>query len=861
MGAPTADVNRVMFNEAKRFISLVAQQGPGIKPIVVDDINDGEDITFTQMRRLEQAALGDGFTGTSFKVVDNGLNNDFDITGGDGTDDGSGRGFLAGIPVSKYVTSAFNSTTNTEVYSKSTNLTATVLTDSAANYTTNELIGRSLYPNNAINLGYLITANTATTITTAGNMLAGASIGNRYRVALSTPSASGTRTDTVLLDVYVDEIDSTEDPQLKHNLSKNSGTVTIESAVRKKVEQNIWVKQDYASVPTSPYTDSDGNVHYVTRLATFLRSSGVATISNITDVRNENYASLDRGFQNVIIEESLTASGTINFSGTVTFNNNCANRPLFLAGVDIKGCDFNYTAAGKEFDVDCESAEMTLSSGLTVIAGSGLSLYSTTSMIPLGATKSVQFYSSGTAAYEAYFDEYARFHSDGLVDIQQLMIHPSGSSDKALVIYDYPSGSLERFTIKENGAVNIVPETNISAPVLNITAPATNTSHSILKIAGATTNATSIAQFETTVSSPVPNLVLKRHVGEPGNWFECYTSDQTIGSDTPYMYYDYLSRLQMSSPASIFAQIMMATPEGNPTIDLSARGYLEITPRDNNDPLTLNTNHGNTILASNSGTLEFQDNGNNIPGVVVKNASGDERVRLNANGLVLNSAEITQDKTTPTVLNILSNNGIVLDYDENDDTNGEMTFSAGSTAVASFHAKNALSSVFYRNLIVGSSGTVGASKLTIQSVLGNTCQLVFDNFQTESVWLEKEDDYLKIMNNAGTNRTSFKAGYTDIFIGDELNGSPLHSTLTINTERVALWEDYSCGTTTLSGTSIEVQAYGITAASVIMITPREAPAGRLWASGTDLTDKTFFINSSTAENNIDIDWVMFTKTS
>ncbi len=166
----------------------------------------------------------------------------------------------------------------------STGLAATVLTDSAANFTLggpdNNLAGRILIPDiSKLDKAYTITANTKTGITVSGDMLAdGIQTGAHYRIELSTPAAD--RSDEVYIDCYLDEIDGNEDPELKHTLG-----MQIETQRRLKLIQNVFVSEG-GTAPAS-YTDSDSNQHCTLKLATIQRYAGQAAINtgDITDNR------------------------------------------------------------------------------------------------------------------------------------------------------------------------------------------------------------------------------------------------------------------------------------------------------------------------------------------------------------------------------------------------------------------------------------------------------------------------------------------------------------------------------------------------------------------------------------------------
>jgi len=114
--------------------------------------------------------------------------------------------------------------------------------------------------------------------------------GDFYRIGLTT-STGGTRYDTVVLDVYEDEADSSDDAIVKRSIS---GTVT-ESAnalvVRQRIEvlQNLDASESPATFGDAPIfydrrTDHDGNVHHRVALAVITREDAAADIATITNL-------------------------------------------------------------------------------------------------------------------------------------------------------------------------------------------------------------------------------------------------------------------------------------------------------------------------------------------------------------------------------------------------------------------------------------------------------------------------------------------------------------------------------------------------------------------------------------------------
>ena len=232
MGQNTAIITRSMFNELKRYVETVLQAGV---PLVDADYNDQMDSFFTQIRRVVQTGIGDGAVGDAFKIqqyLPDPVNN-FRITGGQTPTtapiviDATGKVTSLPQPMPEGL---LNKGHHAQLWSDetykigvetspiSTGLIQTAfpndtLQDSAAQFTPGALVGLTLVPDiNTPANQYPIVANTANTIQANGTMVAVA--GQNYRVMLTTPLAN--RKDLVYLDCYLDEINPTEDPNLKH---------------------------------------------------------------------------------------------------------------------------------------------------------------------------------------------------------------------------------------------------------------------------------------------------------------------------------------------------------------------------------------------------------------------------------------------------------------------------------------------------------------------------------------------------------------------------------------------------------------------------------------------------------------------
>lgn len=88
--------SRFTYDEVKRYFYMLKEQGV---PVLDDEFNLSQEIELTLMRRLVGDTLGDGAVGDAFKIVGTGANNDFMITGGDGTADGAAHFYLGGYLV------------------------------------------------------------------------------------------------------------------------------------------------------------------------------------------------------------------------------------------------------------------------------------------------------------------------------------------------------------------------------------------------------------------------------------------------------------------------------------------------------------------------------------------------------------------------------------------------------------------------------------------------------------------------------------------------------------------------------------------------------------------------------------------
>jgi hypothetical protein len=296
MGGHSADISRDMYNEAKRFVSCIWQMN---KPAVDADFNDEFYLIYTLLRRIAQIGIGDGaLEDDSFRIEEipagppPAQENDFQVLGGTNVlDSRPYRLLLGGHPCLKNTPSTH--LLSTDICSTITGSEyiggelKTKISDSSMDF-----LALGLDPGRTIRVDvgvapphdYVITDIAQHYVKVAGNATAFALVGNAYNILTNTPGAP--RIDIVWLNAYLDEIDSVEDPDLIHTI----GGISIESMRRLKIQQSIFVQQDWVAVPPLvpfTYIDADGNQHYVTPLARIDRLAANPLVTNvmITDIR------------------------------------------------------------------------------------------------------------------------------------------------------------------------------------------------------------------------------------------------------------------------------------------------------------------------------------------------------------------------------------------------------------------------------------------------------------------------------------------------------------------------------------------------------------------------------------------------
>jgi hypothetical protein len=279
-----------MFNEEHQYLWAKVQQGI---PWIDADENDDRLSVATQLRRLVQM-VGCGAIGNGWKITADGSSPyDFTVTGGDGTLDGAGRYLANGyVPLLKDDVNYINSgATEAEtsicpritniVYNSGTGLT--LIEDSAANWLTNDHVGKTIYPDITSGFNTVVVSNTANTMLVTGDATVSGETGSPYRIALTDVPG---RVDTVFLNIYVDEYNSTDDPNLEHQLA-----VPVTAQLREKLIHTIYVQEGGTSFPE--YVDADGNQHYTIPLARIYRNGSALTDGHLEDLRQVVLDSLE----------------------------------------------------------------------------------------------------------------------------------------------------------------------------------------------------------------------------------------------------------------------------------------------------------------------------------------------------------------------------------------------------------------------------------------------------------------------------------------------------------------------------------------------------------------------------------------
>lgn len=295
MGEWTGDYGTNLYPSSRRkqYVKIQMQQG---KPVATPDGNDDINLGYENLRNFIEKCIGsDLFIDDAYGVVANSSNNDFNVTAGSAWVKGI-EAYLA-LPA-RYINDG-STYEEKNLCSVSTGLAAEVLTDSAMNWAVNELAGRQVIPDITDGSTFTIVSNTATTLTVTGgsDMTVPASSGDYYRLDMTTPVGSG-RTDTVWLNVYLDEIDATEDPDLLHNLG--SGL-----EVDRRVKARTILQVEQSTSVYANYTDGDSNDHYLVKIATLTRYDGQDAIDSgdVADDRSASPAGQGAGGRTVVVSD------------------------------------------------------------------------------------------------------------------------------------------------------------------------------------------------------------------------------------------------------------------------------------------------------------------------------------------------------------------------------------------------------------------------------------------------------------------------------------------------------------------------------------------------------------------------------
>ena len=210
--------SRDTFDKLKHYVGVRLQQGV---PIVDADWNELEDIRKYELQSFLKWFVGNGvpYGNDGFRITAASGANNFGIQGGNGTPDGAGRCLVDGLD--------------------------------ALNESSVEYVDQTLYNNNNL----------------------AADWGVDPLPPLSTPESD--RTDTVYLDVWEREVDSTEDSNLIN------AAIGIETAVRRKRE---WVVRVQPDSPTPP-TPAPGHAHYALAQLNRTASNATITAAEIVDQR------------------------------------------------------------------------------------------------------------------------------------------------------------------------------------------------------------------------------------------------------------------------------------------------------------------------------------------------------------------------------------------------------------------------------------------------------------------------------------------------------------------------------------------------------------------------------------------------
>lgn len=305
------------FVEAQRLAFMLLQKGV---PLVDADVIRSGRINYTLIRRALGVLIGNASPNNGFKIVGDNANNDVLVTGGDGTINGAGRIWVEGnqcllLSDIRYVNNGASDDQKSihPTISYITGVGNNILQDTGANYPAGALVGRTIVPDiTQPATTATITANTANTITVSLDLTAAGILpGAHYRVEMSTP-AGGDRNDGVYLNVFLDEFDAVDLPDIRHDF----GTLITAShflGVRQRLE---IVQGDTVGLPGTPpsfnYVDADGFEHFLVKIADIQRYDGVAAIAAV-DVTDRRFTA--GNFTNFLNKHGDNMDGDLNMQG------------------------------------------------------------------------------------------------------------------------------------------------------------------------------------------------------------------------------------------------------------------------------------------------------------------------------------------------------------------------------------------------------------------------------------------------------------------------------------------------------------------------------------------------------------------
>ena len=385
MGAFKGQYSRLnLFSEAKRYIGVYqeASMTNAPRPWVDADWNEFVRQTIRTRQRSILDISGSGTVGNGFKLKpapDGHQDNNFSLTGGDGTVAGAGFYYVGGLRA--YIVSdiEYSPALNRvnlynelpEIHHKPTAILAGTLIDTSASWNNDQLVGRTLYvvDVNGNGTSNVIIENNATQIKVANNAVLAAADASYYWVGLTTPAAGQTRTDYVFLDVYLDEITVDEDSNLDHGLAPGAAN-SITGANRLKLQANVIVCEgldnnnkpkghkipvgivasaddadintgDVLSRESFEWVDSNGESHWICLIATLVREGGVAAIDGDEDVDERDPAFGAEGLKKAkrwtTIGDGVTTFGDFNGAEGIQI---AINRAVPGDNIHIKAGDY-----------------------------------------------------------------------------------------------------------------------------------------------------------------------------------------------------------------------------------------------------------------------------------------------------------------------------------------------------------------------------------------------------------------------------------------------------------------------------------------------------------------------------------------